>query len=253
MPMANFNVQSFVDVALQLVEHDETERALLLLNNLPAKYRDHEPPEVTKLRSDIMARIFTVQDYAENDSDDLKPNDQNLRFLNTTARGNSLKTLLEAANKNDIIPHIIDYGPGDFGLPLACSDIGLKFGYTPIGLHSKAQDQAKEKLTSKWIENYKTSISPVKWFVAFEIIEHLHNPDEIRQVFDKIQGHVDKVLFSTPKYTYGTGNPTWRDRGCPHLRAYTPNEFALWCQTKFPGYKWEFTDNEVMCMIGSRV
>lgn len=245
--MIHFEVQKFLDVAIQLIHHDETERALLVLNNLPAFYRDNEPLEITQLRNEIRSKIFTVQDYVENTEDYVKSNEQNLCFLNTTARGMELKKMLEAANKDGIAPHIVDYGPGDYGLPMACYDIGLKFVYTPVALQSQVQNQAKEKMRSIWVDDYKTSSDREKWFIAYEIIEHLHNPGEIRQVFDKIRGKVTKVLLSTPKYCYGQGNTTWRDRGIPHLRVYTPNEFYLTTVRMFPGFKtYGFIDNEVM-------
>jgi hypothetical protein len=60
------------------------------------------------------------------------------------------------------------------------------------------------------------------------------------------------VFLSTPKYTYASGNPEWRVRKAPHLRAYTPKEFTMIAQAMFPEYSFRYVDNEVMVLIGEK-
>lgn len=251
--MIEFNPKLVLELATQLIEHDETERALVVLDQLPGYFRDNIPPEISKLKSDIRSKIFTVQDYIENAEDDLKSQEQNLAFLNNTARGLVLREEVKRANDRNVKPHLIDYGPGDYGLPLGLQSSHLKFHYTPIALQDNVLTKAKKELNAHWIDDYKKESDKEKWFLAYEIIEHLHHPLEIRQVFDKIEGSVKKLFFSTPKYTYGTGNPTWRTRGIPHLRTYTPLEFGLEITRMFPGYELSSYDNEVMVIVGNKI
>lgn len=241
--MQKIDIKPFLDVAETLVVQDETERALLVLENLPAYFRDFPPPEVVELKRAIMRKIFTNTDYATTSEDDLKDNAFAVDYV---ARAMVLRDELANANSNGITPHIVDFGAGDYFIPIGLKNKGLKFTYRPIALQNEVMQKAKEILDFQ-----PDSVSRETWFVAYEVIEHLHYVDELRKEFDRIEGNVTKVFLSTPKYCFGEGNPTWRERGCPHLRAYTPKEFINEAQRLFFEFKnWQYVDNEVMVLKG---
>jgi hypothetical protein len=245
--LIRFDPKPFIDAANILMEADETERALALLENMPGYYRDVPPKEVADFKREIMAKIYTVQDYACNDGDSILRDIDLVSLAKALPRGKMLMDDISEANESGFAPHIVDYGPGDYVIPLGMHGMGLKFTYEPIGLHDASMQEAKKYLESRWETNAKRR----SWFVAYEIIEHLHNPAEIRQQFDRIET-CERVYMSTPLYTFARGNPLWREKKCGHLRTYTPDEFVGYAKKYFREFNWELYPQEIMILRGKK-
>jgi hypothetical protein len=253
--MIRFNEDVFLDAAKQLVEADETERALALLNNLPAYYRDNKPESIKKLIAKINCNITLAYDLLHDSRELPKSNEWSHEFLNTTMRGVCLRNTVKEFNDNNIVPHIVDMGPGDFTFAIGLCIAKLNFTYECLTLNSEAKASAKEILLKHYVDDYIASCegyaSNTSIFVAYEIIEHLSNVDEIRYAFDrKCKVLPEYVLLSTPKYTFESGTPNWDKEGIHHLRAYTPNEFIAEAFRLFPEYSFNYADNPVMVLIG---
>lgn len=246
--MEQKTIQAYLEIADYLVRKDETLMAIDVLKSVPGLYRDKPVQEIEELKNLIGSKIFTASDYVNNKEDDVKPNFDNGKMVLNLARGIVLHDLVTKYNTDGVIPHIVDFGPGDFTIPLGLNALGKKFTYSPIGLRDESTYEAKKLLEHVWCTR-DVPDRPIL-FVAYEVIEHLHHIEEIRNTYDRIKGNKAHVLLSTPTYTYGDGNPTWKERGCPHLRTYTPQEFINVAMKMFPLHNWKYFANEVMVLHG---
>lgn len=243
----DFNVKAFLDVANELVRADEVERALLVLDNLPAFYRDHPLREVLELKNEILSRVATPAVYMEN------PSDIHIDFEDRNGTSKSLRAQLlqiEIAwlNEQNLTPHLIDYGPGEYWLPILLKNKGFKFTYFPIHLSDKAFLAGLPYFKDRYLKVPEKN-QPVI-FIAGEIIEHLSNESDIKTEMLRSFGLADVVHVSTPRYTNNFLCTDWRkDKGeLGHLRAYTPNEFVISVVKMFPEYHWKLFNSFILHM-----
>lgn len=236
-----------------LVDADEVERALLVLDNLPAYYRDNPPLRLQKLRQDILAAMVTAHAYMSCDLDaEVKP-DQSLLILNHLLRGKLIDLEVGRYNAQRLEPHIVDLGPGEYFVPIGLSQKDREFTYWDI-----AMDRNTQKAAHPIIEKHRLKKAPSDRpliFLALEVIEHLAAPRELAVEAIRHCGRwPDRVQLSTPQYTFDSRKgKSWRKScGLPHLRAYTPNEFIKEAQSIFPGYQWQFFASELMSLRGMR-
>lgn len=232
--MINFRLNLFLDTAKELLRADETERALWLLDNLPAYYREHVPKAVVELKNEILKKISTTQKYI-NGVYELEVMDLvNGNGMDETLRGKMIIKDVEFLNNLGHTPHIIDYGPGEYWLPIVLHKHGLKFTYQDIYLNKFARNKALPLLDPYLIEPNKNEPSI---FVAYEIIEHLWQEHEIKTQLLYNHGPADILHISTPAYTYDTDCTDWNQKDeLGHLRAYTPQEFSEILTKLFPEY-----------------
>lgn len=242
------DIAAFVKVAKILVCQDETERALMVLNNLPAFYRDHEPSEITELRSKIQKMILLPLDCLFDNREFPKSKENNDYILKNTERGQFLKQFIEVLNADSKFPALVELGPGDFSIPLAIKDCGLKFKYASIGVNIPAREKAKELFGDYWSDDYNPSDTFI--YVCFEVMEHLSNISDIRTFFERIAVKPEVVFMSVPLYTFNLGTPNWEKEGIHHLRAYTPKEFFESCEELFPEYEFNYNTKNMLVGIG---
>jgi len=238
-----FPLESYLTIAHYLIKQDETERALQVLELLPAQLRDQKPKPIDNLKQLILNNILTGDDYAEDPSEEFK----NTKTIDLLARGKIIKDYVREMNEKSITPHIVDFGPGDYWLPFGLKDANLKFTYKSIALHKKVQAKARDLLGDYWKDK---STGPTV-FVAFEVIEHMHKTQELQQAFIRHCPDPIAVFLSTPKYTFGQGTPDFEKSGIQHLRAYTPREFVNEGQSLFYNAKqWHYYDDTIMVIRG---
>jgi hypothetical protein len=241
----DFKVQPFLDAAAELMRSDEAERALQLLANLPAYYRDHPPVEAVRMRQDILQSLLTPHAYASIDFDSEVGRD----VLDGLSRGVWVKETLHALGKP---AHLVEMGPGEYWLPLGLWKRGYEFSYKDISLLQRTGGQARELLPRDIFAPIHQIGGPIL-FVAFEIIEHLADPKEIAiEAARYCVRPPDYVFLSTPLYTFDP-KPDWRKlNGQPHLRAYTPQEFFNTACEIFPGYNWDLRHDQIMVLRGTK-
>lgn len=237
--MYDFDVRPFLEAAGQLCVADEYYRALQLINNLPAFYRDNEPSEVTEMRQAIWRGLMTAQDYMLNVKDDMIDAVRAKGIVTSTLRGLTVLQDIQRFNKDNLVPHLIDMGPGEFWLSIGLKEMGCKFTYQSFSLHPDVAKKAKDVLGEEiWRQENVTRGQQPILFNACEIIEHLVDTTEIFQVYCKAGGYADLMYMSTPLYTYGLGTPDWWElkyKGqLGHVRAYTPKEFGAEASRLFP-------------------
>ncbi len=242
--MTNFNVQAFLDVANELVRSDEVERALHFLDHmLPAFYRDHKIQSIVDLKNEILSRLATPARYAAIENDYVIDVEDNLNMKNSL-RGKLLIKDVNYLNANGFKPHVKDYGPGQYWLPIILKRECLDFSYEPIILNERPYQFQRIDF-----EDYlgRAPLDQPYIFGAFEIIEHLWNESEIKTESFIRGRQPDIIHVSTPMYTFDTACTNWRQRELlGHLRAYTPSEFYNILANLFPEYHQDLYTSQIM-------
>lgn len=237
----------WLEAARILTAADEPLRALELLNNLPAYYRDYIPFDILDMKQKILAKMATPISYIKEDSEDLENLDKLYSAMKDTLRFTLLKRDLEEYNEKDITPHIIDLGPGDYWALRIFSRLKFKFTYSDIGLNSKRREIVYSETPSIHLGR-KDFKQPVI-FMACEIIEHLHHESDILIECLKHEPMPEIIHISTPKYTFDVRQTRkdfelFGDLG--HLRAYTPKEFFKTVEKMFPLHLFHFYDSVIL-------
>lgn len=246
-----FDVKPFIDAANILVAADEPLRAIQLLDNLPGYYRDFIPKEVIELKKSIYALLATPAFYQSNPYDQLVRVEKSTAALENTLRGMCIWDDVQFYNKQNITPHIIDLGPGEYWLPIGLWKKRALFTYQAIGLCSKAHEKAMEYIKQFYLDTPPKDRPKI--FIACELIEHLHHEEDIRVEFERINSDADIIHISTPLYTFDgrKAQIDWQKKGdLGHLRTYTPKEFFSVVTEIFPEYNWELKLSQVMHMRG---
>lgn len=249
----SFDERYFLACAQILVDADEPERALhLLTDGLPAYYRDNPTQSIIEYRKHIQSALMTPLSYLDCSEDSLFCEDTTraVSILKSNLRGKLMLQSITNLNEKQIIPHLIEVGPGEYWLPIALRGLGLQFTY---------KDVAVNEYTKKRSENIRRADCPQDSYVIFcaqEVIEHLANPSDLAiELMRETNGRgANEIHVSTPLYTYD-GHPKpiteLKRNGLPHLRAYTPNEFLAEGVKIFgASYNWELQVSQVMSLVG---
>lgn len=233
-----------------LMNADELEKAQRMLTEmLPGYYRENPPFEVTQKLKELHEFLMTSADYQTNPGDRPADPENAKASVSGLLRGALLKKDIEDLNAKGITPHVVEFGPGDFWVPIGLKSHGVKFTYEAIALHGEYLAKTKELLGD--IYQPTPTDRPVIYF-ACEIIEHLWNEWEIRQWFTRMPVQPKIVHISTPKYKFHGPEEIWKSkpREGGHLRTYTPREFQMVVTKMFPEYTWGWIDNEIQHMRG---
>lgn len=241
-----FNVDKYLECVEDMVKSDEVERALTMLDNMPAWYRDHYPQKAKKLREKIYQQFYTIYDYVYEDYSDFKSFDDvsDIDFASKylwQSRAQAMIVLLKNLNSQGKTPHIVEMGSGNHWLNHALNICNIKYTYYAQTLNRGMNICGEPKIDSD-----------CNIFVCFEVIEHLYNPKEIYHYSVKHGVEFDYIMLSTPKYSFGGGCEDWQNSKLGHLRAYTPKEFSDFAQQLWFGYKWDLIADTVMCLMGEK-
>lgn len=250
-----FNEDVVHELVNTLVEGDEVERALIVLDNLPAFYRDNPPLKIQKLRQDILSSMVTAHAYLSATMDaDVLPERADWELENLL-RGKLVRAEVERYIKRGFHPHIVDVGPGEYFVPIGLDRLGYEFTYKALAMDQKAASAARS-FTEKHEGPGPQDKETAQIFLALEVIEHIASPRELAVEALRHCGRwPDRVHLSTPCYTFdGRKDKAWRKlNGLPHLRAYTPKEFVREAESIFPGYHWSMYPETIMSLRGQRI
>lgn len=254
----DFSVKPFLDAADLLCQADEFERAIALLENLPGYQRDNVPIEVEEMLKDIRVGLMTSVDYQQNRHDHVIDVGRSLVMLNSFSRGKAVEQ--EVAHRNSLgdVPTIVDFGPGEYWLPIGLKSKGKKFRYKPISLIPELEERVRRDfLQEEFVKEVEIDTGKkFTIFLAMDVIEHLRDEYEILQNMQKYCNNAHVVFISTPLYCNGPGNKDWRaykNKGLlGHLRTYTPREFTAVVTGMFPKYRWDFSTDNIMLFRGVR-
>lgn len=256
--------QQYVEM---LIRHDELERAIWVLENIPAEYRMNPPQNLLQLRGEIMAASVTAHHYTTSVGDDIDAlnqkweiTDENLPpYLEAHLRMRLIRDRVNEFNKQGVTPHVIDFGPGQFLLPRALLAANFKFTYWDVGLNFPAKQWTREVLAP--VLNQSAAKTNPTIFVGLEIIEHLRHEEDLAIEAVGLCGRwPEMVMLSTPFCTFRVmkDDEDWRVQPLEHLRAYTPKEFQAAAHRIFPHYAWqgyqaENPYTEPMSLVGTRI
>lgn len=234
----SFNVAQALQVIEQMIEADEPMRALQWLDSFPAYYREFPTPEMLEVRRSLHRQLWTPVQY-KGIYDELEFTPGGYWPL----RAQLLENEVRAINGNNEFVAVLELAPGGLFLEQELKEKGLRLGYVSMGLdgyNKNAHAILRETQACKHI------------FIAFELIEHLHNEWEIYQNYLKFGREADIVMISTPLFTYGGGMPDWRNRPLGHLRCYTPTELHAVVSKMFQGYEWTMQADDTLIAIGRK-
>lgn len=239
-----FDIDKYCDCIEGMILADEVERAFWMLDNPPAWYRDNPPERLREIKQSLHQAMFTPFDYKKADWEAYEQSkDENLPTPSPDywhERGEVLAETVRKLNKDGIKPHIMELGPGTHWLRLGLRRRERRFTY-------EAQSLARVDV--------RTLGDGPNILVAFELIEHLQNENELYQAYLKFNRKAQYIFISTPLYTYGGGMNVWREQALGHLRAYTPKEFQRVVTAMFEGYDWKhYINNDgTQVLQGERV
>lgn len=246
----SFNEDLCVQYVETLVRNDEVERALLVLDNVPAFYRQAPTPKLVQIREEIQKARYTAATYVNSELDAAVDKESALVIFQSQLRWRLLGEEVKRCNDRGVVPHIVDVGPGTYVLPYGLEALGLDFTYWDVGINAKAQELTKDlprerPLTDTGLTYYI--------FAGLEIIEHLPDPSElVVEALRHCFHWPERIHLSTPLFTFDTDHSDWRTAGLPHLRAYTPAEFYNEANRLFPGYQWDLISDRIMSLRGQR-
>lgn len=238
--------------AEELIRYDEVERAVLILENIPAQFRDNTPDLIKILKKQITSSLCTPCVYLEDNRDSTVNPDHALDNMKSLLRGILMTREVNKMNEKGVHPHIVDMGPGDYFLPIGLSKQYLEFTYQPLSMNDSAKEIAKKHIASHL--DLTPNIDKPKIFVANEVIEHLPEVKDIAtNCLAFCGGAPEFIHLSTPLYTFDSRDKNWKKKGgLPHLRAYTPHEFYLEAMKMFQGYAWQLYQGPCMSLRGIR-
>ena len=244
----------FIDAANILVASDEPLRALQLLDNLPGLYREYVPQEVAELKGLILSKLATNSFYATDRDDEKLPDPEVFKSkLERLLRWKLIYSDVREYNLEGVTPHIIDFGPGEYWLPIMLQYYGCKFTYQDIYVSHSIRAQAMERLGDIFLPK-PPSDRPVI-YVACEILEHLHFENDIAVECLKSGATPSIIHVSTPRFTYDISKARldWKRFGeLGHLRTYTLSEFYWTISKMFPDYKMQAYDSKILHVRGVR-
>jgi len=249
-----FDPKPWIQLSDILVAADEPMMALEVLKMVPGFYRDHYPMVLQEQADKIDSLTATPHFYAKNKWDmRIVTDEEGGHLVDSLLRGRLIQTDVQKYNTEGKRPHVFDYGPGEYWLPIGLQHKGYNFTYDDVGLCDEARKAAVPRLK---MPSKPFGEAPVI-YVACEIIEHLHYERDLKVEVERAGLKPDIIHVSTPKYTFDgrLERLDWRSKGdLGHLRTYTPKEFSDKICLLFRGYNWQlFADSNVMHMRGEKV
>lgn len=241
-----FNMEIYIAAVEGMIRSDEVAMALYMLDNPPGYYRENPHPLIVETKRLLLRQLVTPVWYATQKAEyDFQFSEGCFDYSYPRAHGTLQE--IEAMNKEGIEPTLVDLAPGNFWLPIGLVKRGAKFKYLPKSLNAVAVEKLKAAYPDIQIatEPCENTI-----FVAYEIIEHLWNTEEIHQHVIQLPVRPKTIMLSTPMYTFNSPAERWDQADLGHLRTYTKKEFVEYAMKHWPDYSWALMPEHVMLLIG---
>lgn len=235
-----FDPDIYLSAIEMMINADEVERALWMLDNFPAYYRDNPTRRALEIREALHRAVWTPVQYKGIYQDVVI--DENHTKTHWPLRAQALEKIVRAQNEAGKTPYIMELAGGSNWIEAGLGHKGLKVDYAQLSL-----DEPRALKYHPTLDQTTKKI-----FVCFELIEHLSNEFEIYQNYLKFGPVADVIILSTPLYTYNGGMPNWSKRELGHLRTYTPKDFVGIASKMFLNKEWSMTTGDgTMVLVGS--
>jgi hypothetical protein len=248
-----FDLKMFIATVEMFICSDEIETALWLLDNPPAWYREHYPPELMEIKKTLFGQTYDQHEYA---TDDDEANCQRefgeSQWLTgyTYPRAEIIMKEIKELNAKGLSPWIFDLGCSHGNLPLGLMKEKMSFKYCGTAMNYRIEERVKEWVGALWQEECGASRPTILW--CTEVLEHCFDPNSLVHSAYKKNVEFDQIILSTPLGCLHHGLPNWRTRRIGHVRGWTPNEFGEWAMKNWPGYKWELHKSFSMVLHGRK-
>lgn len=243
------DIDIILDAAEQYILSDDGQKAIWILDNLPAYYQDNYPARAYQIKKDYFKRLWSVADYLSESFENVWDEKKAIEHYKHKFqyRGQYIRDLIKLHNDagcDDI--HIVEVGAANYWLPLGLRDEGLKFKYLALGHNVDANKQAAEKLKDIWSDEVITSTI----FVCMEVVEHCFNPQDIFNYYCKFGREAEYIVLTTPRYMVGGGVPDWRSRSLGHVKTWGSGEFQAWAEKTWPLHNFYVHDRSHLIVRG---
>lgn len=247
MPI-HFDLDLHLKAVNQMILADEVAEAIhMLTDGLPGYYRENPDPRATDMLKTLRRQLVTPIWYANQVTEyDFEMAKQVFDCCYPRAHV-TLEEVLKL-NGQGIVPTVVDLAPGCFFLAIGMHERGALFKYMPVTFNHVALGKFKEAYGDKFSIVDEPSEHTI--FCAFEIIEHLWNPDEIVQHVEQLKHKPKMIIISTPLYTFGFPVTDWQHANLGHLRTYSRQEITNYGLKHWPEYHWAIYPEEVMVIAG---
>lgn len=243
------DINKILDAAEEYIMCDDGQKAMWILDNLPAYYMDNYPLRAYEIKKTYYNKLYTIQDYLSDSFDNEWDEEKALKHYKDMAqwRGQYIKNLIESYNKLGSDISIIELGPANYWLPIGLKSEGLKFKYMSMGPNVYAAKLAKEKLKDIWNEE----ITGASIFVCMETIEHCQNPQDLFNYYAKIPKETEFIILTTPRYMIGNCFVTdWRGKDHGHVKTWGAEEFKAWAEKTWPLHNFNVLDKQHLILSG---
>lgn len=230
-----FNMDVYLSVVGMMINADEPIRALWMLDNVPAFFRDNPPPQLLDMREKLHRQLWTSVQYSGIYRGVTITPEHTAQHW--PLRAKLLEEEIRDLNSKGIIPNVCELAGGSGWLPAGMKHKELQFSYEHMSLDGVSLEQQE---------------CSYNIFVAFELIEHLSDPWDIYRNALKFKRSFNLVVLSTPLYTFEGGMDDWENRELGHLCTFTPGEFHKIANEMFKGYAWTCALDSTIVLMGKK-
>lgn len=247
-----FDVGIYLAAVEGMIRADEIERALWMLDNLPAWYRDNPPPEVRMMKQILYENLYDCFDYAS-DPDEAGWTKENAELQFGTAytypRAEVLRDIIGQMNAKGHKPWLCEFSTSHGLLPLGLQREKFEFNFFGKNLNHQALVKLKGWLNDGvWAEQPRVDQKTI--FVFTEALEHAYREEDLLYSYRKLAIDFDHLVLSVPYGCLGGGLPNWKTRRLGHIRGYTADEFFKLAMRFFPSYEFKLYKADSMVLHG---
>lgn len=231
-----FDIDRYLDVIEGLICVDEINLAMRMLKEPPAWYADHPTERMLEIRDSLARATWTPIQYSGIYAS--LQTDGAAALAQWSHRYQALEREVRKMNEAGKCAHVMELAPGAMVVREGLRALGVSATYEWMGL--------------EYVERNNPMPNAGVIFCAFEILEHLSEPEEIYRNYMKFGREADVVLISTPLYCYGGGMGDWRNRPLGHLKTLSPRSLHETVSAMFRGYEWSVELSDVIVLTGRK-
>jgi hypothetical protein len=249
----HFDLSVYAEAIIGMIRADEIQLAMHMLDNPPAYYREHYPPELEAIRATLYRNAYDQIEYATDDDEFDMANHPTVaveQWLGNYCypRGALITAEVVTLNSQGKSPWILDVGCSHGNLPLGLMHLQAGFTYCGKAMNYRAMKTLKDRLGDVWRDSPDPDQPTM--LVCTEVIEHCFNPQDVVHTSHKAGVRFNQIVLSVPLGCLYGGLKDWDSRRIGHVRGWTPDEFLAFANKGWPGYQWTIYRHHSMVIHG---